>query len=139
PHFDPKLSEKTRSSSVLFLANIQPDLQRQVCEQCTAPSLVGLDSMNFWIESARTSLERTISLVDVLVLNDAEVRMLTGEPNLAKAAREIRGLGPRILLVKQGPYGAYMYTADGFFSVPAYPLETVVDPTGAGDAFAGGF
>jgi sugar/nucleoside kinase (ribokinase family) len=137
--FDPKLSPKTRESNVLFLANIQPDLQRRVRGQCTAASLVGLDSMNYWIDSARGSLEQAIRLVDVLVLNDAEVRMLTGEPNLAKAAKQIRELGPRVVLVKQGPYGAYMYTAEGFFSVPAYPLETVVDPTGAGDAFAGGF
>jgi sugar/nucleoside kinase (ribokinase family) len=137
--FDPKLSDRTRESNVLFLANIQPDLQRQVREQCSAAQLVGLDSMNFWIESAKSSLERVIGLVDVLVLNDAEVRMLTGEPNLSKAAKLIRELGPRVLLVKQGPYGACMYTDDGFFSVPAYPLETVVDPTGAGDAFAGGF
>jgi sugar/nucleoside kinase (ribokinase family) len=95
--------------------------------------------MNYWIESARESLVRTMGLVDVIVFNDAEVRMLTGEPNLARAAREIREIGPAVLLVKQGAYGAAMFTDHGFFSIPAYPLETVIDPTGAGDAFAGGF
>jgi sugar/nucleoside kinase (ribokinase family) len=137
--FDPKLSAVSRSSSMLFLANIQPDLQRHVREQCASVRLVGLDSMNYWIESARDSLVRTIRLVDVLVFNDAEVRMLTGEPNLARAAREIRDIGPPVLLVKQGAYGAAMFNDHGFFSIPAYPLETVIDPTGAGDAFAGGF
>jgi sugar/nucleoside kinase (ribokinase family) len=95
--------------------------------------------MNFWIESERESLVRTMSAVDSIVLNDAEVRQLTQEPNLLKAARKIMDLGPRLLLMKQGPFGACMYTRDGFFSVPAYPLETVIDPTGAGDTFAGGF
>jgi cytidine kinase len=137
--FDPRLSDAARNAEILFLANIQPDLQRSVREQCANARLVGLDSMNYWIDSARDSLVRTIRGVNVVVLNDAEVRMLTGKPNLAQAAREIRELGPRVLLVKQGPYGACMFTDDGFFSVPAYPLETVIDPTGAGDAFAGGF
>ena len=137
--FDPKLSPVSRSASMLFLANIQPDLQRHVREQCADVQLVGLDSMNYWIESARESLVRTMRLVDVIVFNDAEVRMLTGEPNLARAAREIRDIGPPVLLVKQGAYGAAMFNDDGFFSIPAYPLETVIDPTGAGDAFAGGF
>ena len=137
--FDPKLSPASRACSILFLANIQPDLQRRVREQCPDARLVGLDSMNYWIESARESLLQTMRLVDVVVFNDAEVRMLTGKPNLAQAAREIRALGPAVLLVKQGAYGASMFTEDGFFSIPAYPLETVIDPTGAGDAFAGGF
>ena len=137
--FDPKLSAASRSVAMLFLANIQPDLQRRVREQCAGVQLAGLDSMNYWIESARESLVRTMRLVDVIVFNDAEVRMLTGEPNLARAAREIRDIGPAVLLVKQGAYGAAMFNDDGFFSIPAYPLETVIDPTGAGDAFAGGF
>jgi sugar/nucleoside kinase (ribokinase family) len=137
--FDPTLSEESRSASVLFLANIQPDLQRRVREQCRDAFCVGLDSMNYWIESARDSLLETMRNVDVITFNDAEVRMLTEEPNLARAARKIRELGPRVVLVKQGPYGACMYTEDGFFSIPAYPLETVLDPTGAGDSFAGGF
>jgi sugar/nucleoside kinase (ribokinase family) len=137
--FDPKLSAESRAASMLFLANIQPDLQRHVREQCGRVQLVGLDSMNYWIESARESLVRTMKQVDVIVFNDAEVRMLTGEPNLARAAREIRAIGPPVLLVKQGAYGAAMFNEGGFFSIPAYPLETVIDPTGAGDAFAGGF
>ncbi len=136
--FDPKLSERARSSRILFLANIQPDLQRRVRQQSEA-SFVGLDSMNYWIESARDSLLETMRVTDAVTLNDAEVRMLTEEPNLSRAARAIRELGPRVVLVKQGPYGACMYTADDFFSIPAYPLETVLDPTGAGDSFAGGF
>jgi sugar/nucleoside kinase (ribokinase family) len=137
--FDPTLSEQARAASVLFLANIQPDLQRRVREQCRNTFCIGLDSMNYWIESARDSLIETMRNVDVITFNDAEVRMLTEEPNLARAARKIRELGPRVVLVKQGPYGACMYTEDGFFSIPAYPLETVLDPTGAGDSFAGGF
>ncbi len=137
--FDPALSEQSRAASVLFLANIQPDLQRRVREQCSDAFCVGLDSMNYWIESARDSLIETMGRVDVVTLNDAEVRRLTEEPNLARAARKLRELGPRVVLAKQGPYGACMYTAEDFFSIPAYPLETVIDPTGAGDSLAGGF
>ncbi len=137
--FDPKLSAGARESRVTFLANIQPDLQRRVREQCTGAVVTGLDSMNYWIESARDSLVKTIGCVDVVSLNDTEVRMLTGQPNLARAAREICELGPRVLVVKQGSYGACMFTESGFFFVPGFPLETVVDPTGAGDSFAGGF
>lgn len=136
--FDPKLSPEAASASTLFLANILPDLQLRVRRQCKDASLVGLDSMNYWIESARDSLVATIREVDVVTLNDAELRMLTSEPNLARAARALRELGPRVALVKQGPYGAWMATDEGYFSIPAYPLETVMDPTGAGDSFAGG-
>jgi sugar/nucleoside kinase (ribokinase family) len=107
--------------------------------QCTGAALAGLDSMNYWIHSARDALLDTMQQVDVIVLNDAEIRMLTNEPNLTRGARQIRELGPRIVVVKQGSYGACLFTDDGFFFVPGYPLETVVDPTGAGDAFAGGF
>jgi sugar/nucleoside kinase (ribokinase family) len=137
--FDPQLSENSRTASVLFLANILPQLQKRVREQCRDAFCAGLDSMNFWIESAREALGEAIAAVDIVTLNDAEVRMLTQEPNLATAARKLRELGPRVALVKQGPYGACMFTEGGFFSIPAYPLETVLDPTGAGDAFAGGF
>jgi len=136
--FDPVLSTEARGCSILFLANIQPELQQRVRAQCNNARFVGLDSMNYWIESAKDSLVTAIRSVDAIIFNDVEVRMLTGEPNLSVAARRIRELGPRVLFIKQGPYGACMYTADGFFSVPAYPLEAVVDPTGAGDAFAGG-
>jgi sugar/nucleoside kinase (ribokinase family) len=136
--FAPKLSEESKRADVLFLANIQPDLQRQVREQCRA-RLVGLDSMNLWIETARDSLVRTIGGVDMVLMNDAELRMLTELPNLVKAAREVMAMGPRTVVAKQGEYGAALYTEEGFFALPAYPLETVVDPTGAGDSFAGGF
>jgi cytidine kinase len=137
--FEPKLSEATKQAEILFLANIQPDLQRDVREQCTGAKLAGLDSMNYWIESARDSLVRTIGTVDLVLMNDDEVRQLTEEPTLLLAARKIMELGPRVVVVKQGEYGASLFTEDGFFSLPSYPLEKVVDPTGAGDSFAGGF
>jgi cytidine kinase len=137
--FQPKLSEATKQSEILFLANIHPDLQRDVREQCTGAKLAGLDSMNYWIESTRESLERTISTVDLILMNDDEVRQLTEEPTLLLAARKIMELGPRVVVVKQGEYGASLFTEEGFFSLPSYPLEKVIDPTGAGDSFAGGF
>jgi sugar/nucleoside kinase (ribokinase family) len=137
--FQPKLSEASRSADVVFLGNIQPDLQREVREQCSAARLVALDSMNLWIDTARDSLIETIKSVDCLLLNDAELRQLTREPTLVRAAGQVREWGPTIVVAKQGEYGAAMITDDGFFGLPAYPLETVVDPTGAGDCFAGGF
>src|ERR687890_256128 len=138
--FQPKLSEASRAADTVFLANIQPDLQREVREECAHARLVGLDSMNFWIESTRDSLLRTISMVDMLLMNDEEVRQLTEQPTLLKGVRQLMELGPRIVVVKQGEYGAALFSEedDGFFALPAYPLETVVDPTGAGDSFAGG-
>src|SRR3954462_9171569 len=138
-HFEPKLSEASRASDVLFLANIQPDVQRGVREQCPDARFVALDSMNLWIEIARDSLVKTIAQVDCLILNDAELRQLTEKPNLVQAAREVLAMGPRVIVAKQGEYGAALITADEFFALPAYPLESVVDPTGAGDTFAGGF
>jgi sugar/nucleoside kinase (ribokinase family) len=138
-HFDPVLSPAARESSVVFLANIQPDVQRRVCEQCPAAATTGLDSMNYWISSARDSLLETMKAVDVVLLNDAELRMLTRESNLPLAARQIRQLGPRVVVAKLGSYGVAVFTGDGFFFVPGFPLESVVDPTGAGDSFAGGF
>jgi sugar/nucleoside kinase (ribokinase family) len=137
--FQPKLSAESRGADVLFLANIQPDLQREVREQCPDARLVGLDSMNLWIDTARDSLLRTIGGVDLLMMNDAELRQLTQKPNLVQAARDLMDLGPRSVVAKLGEYGASLYTREGFFSLPAYPLETVIDPTGAGDSFAGGF
>src|SRR5918998_6057019 len=137
--FQPKLSEASKQAETLFLANIQPDLQREVREQCEGARFAGLDSMNLWIDTARDSLVRSIGLVDLVFLNDAEIRMLTEEPNLVKAARKVMEMGPRVVVAKQGEYGAAMFTRDRFFSLPAYPLETVRDPTGAGDSFAGGF
>ena len=137
--FQPKLSDASRTADTVFLANIQPDLQREVREQCASARLVGLDSMNLWIQTARESLIETIRGLDLVFMNDAEIRMLTEEPNLLRAARQLLDLGPRAVVAKQGEYGAALYTRDSFFAVPAYPLETVNDPTGAGDSFAGGF
>ena len=139
--FEPKLSAPARESDVLFLANIQPDLQRAVRAQCTGARFAALDSMNLWIETARDSLIETIATVDCLVLNDAELRQLTGRPGLLAAAREVLAWsppGPTVIIAKQGEYGAAMITRDSYFSLPAFTLETVVDPTGAGDTFAGG-
>ena len=137
--FQPKLSEASRDCDVLFLANIQPDLPREVREQCGKAKFVALDSMNLWIDTARDSLLRTIESVDCVMLNDAEIRQLTRKPNLVQAARELRALGPKVVVAKQGEYGAALLTEEGFFGLPAFPLETVLDPTGAGDSFAGGF
>jgi len=137
--FQPKLSEESKRSRLLFLGNIQPDLQRGVREQMPNAELVALDTMNLWIEHTRDSLVRTIEGVDVVIINDAEARQLTGIPNLIKAAREILGWGPKALIIKRGEYGAALFTPDSYFAIPAYPLESVFDPTGAGDTFAGGF
>jgi len=139
--FQPKLSESSRSSDVLFLANIQPDLQREVRAQMPHARFVALDSMNLWIEAARESLMKVIAECDCLILNDSELRQLTGKASLYAAAREILAWegGPRVIVAKQGEYGAALVTPGGFFSLPAFPLESVIDPTGAGDTFAGGF
>lgn len=137
--FKPKLSDKSKSARLVFLGNIQPDLQREVREQVPGAELVALDTMNLWIDTARESLLRTIKGVDVVIINDAEVRQLTEIPNLIKAARTILSWGPKALIVKRGEYGAALFTNDNYFAIPAYPLESVFDPTGAGDTFAGGF
>jgi sugar/nucleoside kinase (ribokinase family) len=136
--FQPQLSEAARDCDVLFLANIQPELQASVLDQCHGPRWTALDSMNFWIDSARDRLIEVIERVDCVVLNDAEVRELTGKPSLVGAARELLSMGPSAVIAKQGEYGAVLVSQDGFFSLPAFPLESVVDPTGAGDTFAGG-
>jgi len=137
--FKPKLSDKAKQSRLLFLGNIQPDLQREVREQVPNAELVALDTMNLWIDITREALQRTIAVVDLMIINDAEARQLTGIPNLIKAARTILSWGPRALVVKRGEYGAALFTRDNYFAIPAYPLESVFDPTGAGDTFAGGF
>src|SRR3954454_6688935 len=137
--FEPKLSDASKAADVLFLANIQPDLQRQVRAQCTEARFYALDSMNLWIETARDSLLAAVGEVDCLIINDAEIRELTEEPNLARAAGRVMELGPRVIVAKQGEYGAALFTHDGFFALPGFPLEDVRDPTGAGDSFAGGF
>jgi sugar/nucleoside kinase (ribokinase family) len=138
-HFDPKLSQTSKECDVLFLANILPDLQLQVSEQCSAARFVALDSMNLWIDVARAPLMDVIGRVDCVILNDAELRQLTERPNPISAAREVLNWGPSVVVAKQGEYGAAVVTSDTFFALPAYPLQTVVDPTGAGDTFAGGF
>jgi sugar/nucleoside kinase (ribokinase family) len=138
--FQPKLSPASRAAETVFLANIQPDLQREVREQCTAARFVAMDSMNLWIDIAHESLLRTIALVDCVIVNDAELKQLVDEPNLVRAAREVLHLGPSVVVAKQGEYGAAMFTRSrGVFGLPAYPTPDVVDPTGAGDTFAGGF
>jgi sugar/nucleoside kinase (ribokinase family) len=138
--FEPKLSDTAQAADTLFLANIQPDLQRQVRAQCGGAGFSGLDSMNLWIDIAKDSLLAAIAEVDCVVLNDAEIRMLTGESNLARAARAVMAMGPRAVVAKQGEYGAALFTKEGnFFALPGFPLEDVRDPTGAGDSFAGGF
>ena len=137
--FEPKLSDASRTADTLFLGNIQPDLQRRVRAACNGARLAALDSMNLWIETARPALEAAISEVDCVLLNDAEIRELTGEPNLARAARRLHELGPRIVVAKRGEYGAALFTPNGFFALPGLLLEDVRDPTGAGDSFAGGF
>jgi sugar/nucleoside kinase (ribokinase family) len=138
-HFDPKLSQAAQDCDVLFLANIQPDLQFNVREQCQNARFVAMDSMNLWIDIARESLVRTVKAVDCLILNDEELEQLTGAPTTVKAAHELLGWGLKAVVAKQGKYGAGLFTEDGYFAIPAYPLHDVVDPTGAGDTFAGGF
>jgi sugar/nucleoside kinase (ribokinase family) len=137
--FEPKLSDGSRSAETLFLGNIQPELQRQVRAACNGTRLAALDSMNLWIETARPALEGAIAEVDCVLLNDAEIRELTREPNLARAARRLFDLGPRIVVAKRGEYGAALFTPTGVFALPGLLLEDVRDTTGAGDSFAGGF
>jgi sugar/nucleoside kinase (ribokinase family) len=137
--FRPKLSDGSRAADTLFLANIQPELQREVREQCDLARFTALDTMNLWIDIAHEPLLRVIGMVDGLIVNDAELKQLTDEPNLVRAARAVLELGPRVVVAKQGEYGAAMFTREGFFGLPAYPTLDVIDPTGAGDTFAGGF
>lgn len=137
--FKPRLSEESRKAETLFLGNIQPMLQMDVRSQCTGANLVALDSMNLWIDTARKSLLEAIASVDIVMINDTELRKLTDEPNMLKAARRVLSMGPQAVVTKQGEYGASLYTSDMFFGLPAFPLDTVLDPTGAGDSFAGGF
>jgi sugar/nucleoside kinase (ribokinase family) len=137
--FDPKLSEASRQAQMLFLGNIQPDLQRRVRAGCREAELAALDSMNLWIETERDALKAAIAEVDCVMLNDAEIRELTGQPNLARAARALTEMGPSVVVAKRGEYGAALFSGDEFFAIPGYLLEDVRDPTGAGDSFAGGF
>ncbi len=137
--FKPVLPETYRDAEYLFLANIDPDLQMEVLSQVRKPRLVACDTMNFWITSKPEALRKVLQNVDIVVINEGEARQFTGEANLVKAARQIIALGCKRLVVKRGEYGVLMFTADTIFAAPAFPLEEVFDPTGAGDTFAGGF
>ena len=138
--FSPKLSENHRSQPYLFLANIDPELQLDVLNQMKErPRLVALDTMNFWIEGNKSALSKVVEAVDVLFIDETEARMFSGERNLLHAARAITALGPHTLLIKRGEHGVLLFHESSIFVAPAFPLETVVDPTGAGDSFAGGF
>lgn len=138
-HFRPKIPAQFRSAKYVFLGNIDPRLQLDVLQQVEKPKLVACDTMNFWIESRRADLMALLEKVDLITLNDAEARQLTEQANLVKAARWILSRGPRTVIIKKGEHGAFMFHANRVFFAPAYPLEDVFDPTGAGDSFAGGF
>jgi sugar/nucleoside kinase (ribokinase family) len=137
--FRPKLPAGWADSPFVFLANIDPELQLGVLEQMQRPRFVACDTMNFWISGRRAQLGRVLERVDMLLLNDEEARQLSGLDNLPAAARAIRALGPKAVVVKRGDAGALLFHEAGVFAAPAFPIETVVDPTGAGDSFAGGF
>ena len=138
-NFSPKIPEQFRSAPFVFLGNIDPRLQLDVLRQVAKPKLIACDTMNFWIESRRPDLLKLLERVDLITVNDAEARQLTEEFNLVKAARWIMARGPQLVLIKKGEHGAFMFTPSSIFFAPAYPLEAIFDPTGAGDSFAGGF
>jgi sugar/nucleoside kinase (ribokinase family) len=138
-HFSPKIPEKLKSSPYLFLANIDPRLQLDVLKQVKKPKLIACDTMNFWIQSRRADILALLEHVDLVTLNDSEARQLTEKANLVQAAQWIMARGPRHVIIKKGEHGAFMFTEKSIFFAPAFPLESVFDPTGAGDAFAGGF
>jgi len=137
--FNPKLPDAYKNTPYVFLANINPELQLSVLQQVIEPQLIVCDTMNLWINNSRDALMRTLSKVDILILNDGEARLLTGENNLIRAAKKILAYGPERVVIKKGEHGAISLTDSTFFFTPAYPLEHVVDATGAGDSFAGGF
>ena len=137
--FRPKLPPAYRDSQHVFLANIDPVLQASVLDQLPAPGIVGCDTMNHWILESRPALERLLARVGILVINDEEARLLSGERNIVKAAARILSMGPKSVLIKRGEYGVIQFAGDSVYAVPAFPLEEVTDPTGAGDCFAGGF
>jgi sugar/nucleoside kinase (ribokinase family) len=138
-HFSPKIPDALRSRPYVFLANIDPRLQLDVVKQVSKPKLVACDTMNFWIQSRRPDIIELLKHVDLMTLNDGEARQLTEKSNLVQAAQWILARGPRHVIIKKGEHGAFMFTANSIFFAPAFPLENVFDPTGAGDAFAGGF
>lgn len=138
--FQPKLSEESRNAEFVFLANIFPTTQKQVREQCPNAKFVAMDTMNYWISSMKDSVIETVKTVDCVIINDAEARQLADEPNIHRAAKKIIEIGDlKALVIKRGEYGAALFTRNNYFAIPAYPLESVFDPTGAGDTFAGGF
>ena len=137
--FSPRVPERFRSTPVVFLANIHPALQLEVLDQIESPRFVALDTMNYWIDGTPAELGQVLRRVDAVVINDEEARQLSGKANLVKAAREIRAMGPRRVIIKRGEHGVLMTRGDDFFAAPGLPLEEVCDPTGAGDTFAGGF
>ena len=137
--FDPVIPEKYRKNNIICLGNIDPVLQRRVLDQLEKPRFVVCDTMNYWIERKNEELRETLKQINVLILNDSEARLLSHEPNLSKAGRTIRQMGPSVVIVKKGEHGALLLTDQLVFSAPAYPMENIFDPTGAGDAFAGGF
>jgi sugar/nucleoside kinase (ribokinase family) len=137
--FNPIIPESFRKSRYICLGNIDPILQMRVLEQVSDPQFVVCDTMNLWINLMKQDLVKLLKRVHVFILNDSEARMLTEEPNLIKAAKLIRQMGPEILIIKKGEHGAMLFTQDTVFSAPAYPMEIIIDPTGAGDSFAGGF
>jgi len=137
-HFNPKLSPEHKKSKILFLANIDPELQLSVLDQCPENEFIACDSMNFWITGKKNELSKVLSRVDLLSINEGEAYLLSGRKTLLQAAETIRGMGPSVVIIKRGEYGAICFTSHGTFIVPAYLVQDVVDPTGAGDTFAGG-
>jgi sugar/nucleoside kinase (ribokinase family) len=137
--FNPKLPQTYRDARYVFLANTDPEIQLNVLEQIRKPKLIMLDTMNFWIDNKKDALKKVIEKVDVMLTNDAEARQFFGTPNLVKAGKAFLEMGPKAVIIKKGEHGAILFTGDQCFSAPAYPLEELVDPTGAGDSFAGGF
>lgn len=138
-HFDPTLAEHHKDADLVFLANIDPVLQQKVLDQVRKPKLVACDSMNFWITGKPDELKRTLKRVDILSINEGEAYLLSGEKILTKAAKAIKAMGPSVVIVKRGEYGAMLFGPENIFLAPAYPVDFVIDPTGAGDSFAGGF
>ncbi|HLX11356.1 MAG TPA: PfkB family carbohydrate kinase, partial [Bacteroidota bacterium] len=137
--FDARIPESYRNSQYICLGNIEPELQRKALSQITKPKLVVCDTMNFWIERRHEELMKTLKLIDVLIINDSEARQLSDQANLIRAAKVIMKMGPKYVIIKKGEHGAMLISKDMIFSAPAYPLENINDPTGAGDSFAGGF
>ncbi|MGZ3652951.1 MAG: PfkB family carbohydrate kinase [Bdellovibrionota bacterium] len=137
-HFNPKIPEKYRDAEYVFLGNIAPELQLSVLDQVRKPKLIALDSMNFWITGRKAELLKVLPRIDLLTINDGEAKLLAGESNVVVAAEKILGMGPKAIVVKRGEYGAFLFFQNEVFSCPAVPIRRVVDPTGAGDTFAGG-